>query len=177
MSPILSSRFRSTFVLFATGVVVALVAAQSPARLRALPTAANSGSAALPGEGDGCTIISAGRLATVDGSVINSQSDACSECRIHVVPGQAHPPGSKAPVHWGLIYYGRDDERGGRPVGDYGAVIGEVPQVARTYTYFHTGYSLINEHQVAIAESTCSQKRALDVPYIEGVTEQIMTVD
>jgi dipeptidase len=76
-----------------------------------------------------------------------------------------------------MIYYGRDDERGGRPLGDYGAVIGEIPQVERTYTYFHTGYSLINEHQVAIAESTCSQRRELDVPYIEGVTEQFMTVE
>jgi dipeptidase len=128
-------------------------------------------------EGDGCTIISAGALATLDGSVITSQSDACSECRIHVVPGRAFPRDAKAPVHWGMIYYGRDDERGGRPLGDYGAVIGEIPQVERTYTYFHTGYSLINEHQVAIAESTCSQRRELDVPYIEGVTEQFMTVE
>ena len=131
----------------------------------------------VAGEGDGCTIISAGRLATSDGSVITSQSDACSECRIHVVPGQVHPPGSLAPVHWGMIYYGRDDQRGGRPLGDYGEVIGRIPQVPRTYTYFHTGYSLINEHQVAIAESTCSQRRELDVPYIEGVTEQIITVE
>jgi dipeptidase len=129
------------------------------------------------GEGDGCTIISAGKLATTDGSVITSQTDACSECRIHVVPGQTHAPGSTAPVHWGLIYYGKDDPRGGRPVGRYGEVIGQVPQVARTYTYFHTGYSLINEHQVAIAESTCSQRSDLDVPYIEGVTEQIITVE
>jgi dipeptidase len=94
-----------------------------------------------------------------------------------VVPGQAHAPGSKAPVHWGMIYYGRDDARGGRPLGNYGAVIGDIPQVPRTYTYFHTGYSLINEHQVAIAESTCSQRRELDVPYIEEVTAQIMTVE
>lgn len=177
MSSVPSHRFRSMLVFFAAAAMVALAAAQEPARQGGPWAAGGSGPAALPGEGDGCTIISAGKLATTDGSVINSHSDACSECRIHVVPGQAHPPGSKAPVHWGLIYYSRDDERGGRPVGDYGEVIGEVPQVARTYTYFHTGYSLINEHQVAIAESTCSQKRALDVPYIEGVTGQIMTVE
>jgi dipeptidase len=128
-------------------------------------------------EGDGCTIISAGRLATADGSVITSQSDACSECRIHVVPGQVHPPGSTAPVHWGMIYCGRDDPRGGRTLGDYGEVIGRIPQAPRTYAYFHTGYSLINEHQVAIAESTCSQRRELDVPYIEGVTEQLITIE
>ena len=72
-----------------------------------------------------------------------------------------------------MIYYGRDDPRGGRRLGDYGDVIGRMPQVPRTYTYLHTGYSIINEHQVAIAESTCSQRRELDVPYIEGVTEQM----
>ena len=134
-------------------------------------------SARGPGAGDGCTIISAGKDATVDGSVITSHSDACSECRLHVVPGRAFPKGAMADVHWGMIYYGRDDPNGGRPLGDEGRVIGQVPQAERTYTYFHTGYSQFNEHQLAIAESTCSQKRALDTPYIEGVTEQIMTVE
>lgn len=159
------------------GLIVCLCLGAAAWIAQAAAGAREIGTAGLPGEGDGCTIITAGRLATTDGSVITSQSDACSECRIHVVPGQVHPPGSKAPVHWGMIYYGRDDPRGGRAIGDYGDVIGEIPQAPRTYTYFHTGYSIINEHQVAIAESTCSQRRELDVPYIEGVTEQIMTVE
>ncbi len=133
--------------------------------------------ASAAGAGDGCTIISAGTGATVDGSVITSHSDACSECRLHVVPGRAFPKGAMADVHWGMIYYGRDDPNAGRPLGDQGRVIGQVPEAERTYTYFHTGYSQFNEHQLAIAESTCSQKRALDTPYIEGVTEQIMTVE
>jgi hypothetical protein len=94
-----------------------------------------------------------------------------------VVPGGAFAKGAMADVHWGMIYYGRDDPNGGRPLGDEGKVIGQVPQAERTYTYFHTGYSQFNEHQLAIAESTCSQKRELDTPYIEGVTEQIMTVE
>ncbi len=142
--------------------------------------AASGAAARLPtsvAEADGCTVIGAGSQATADGSVITSQSDSCSECRLHVVPGRAFPRGSKAPVHWGMIYYGRDDARGGRALGDYGKVIGEIPQVEHTYTYFHTGYSYINERQLAIAESTCSQRHELDVPYIEDVTEQIMTVE
>jgi dipeptidase len=159
------------------GVVVCVCLGAAAWLAQAAAGARESGPAGLPGEGDGCTIITAGRLATTDGSVITSQSDACSECRIHVVPGQVHPPGSQAPVHWGMIYYGRDDPRGGRALGNYGEIIGEIPQVPRTYTYFHTGYSIINEHQVAIAESTCSQRRELDVPYIEGETEQILTVE
>lgn len=127
--------------------------------------------------GDGCTALGAGREATVDGSVITSQSDSCSECRVHVVPGRSFPKGATAPVHWGMIYSGADDPQGGRALGDYGTVIGQVPQVERTYTYFHTGYPQINEHQVAIGESTCSQRRELQVPYVEGVTEQIMTIE
>jgi len=129
------------------------------------------------GAGDGCTVITAGKAATVDGSVITSHSDGCSECRLHVVPGRTFPKGALADVHWGMIYYGRDDPNAGRPLGDFGKVIGRVPQAERTYTYFHSGYSQFNEHQLAIAESTCSQKRELDTPYIEGVTEQIITVE
>ena len=130
-----------------------------------------------PAAGDGCTVISAGKKATADGSVITSHSDGCSECRLRVVPGRAFAKGTMADVHWGMIYYGRDDPNAGRPLGDEGTVIGQIPQAERTYTYFHTGYSQFNEHQLAIAESTCSQKRELDTPYIEGVTQQVMTVE
>jgi len=143
----------------------------------AVRSASIAGPVSKAGAGDGCTIISAGRDATVDGSVITSHSDACSECRLHVVPGRRFGKGARAPVHWGMIYYGRDDPNGGRALGDYGRVIGQIPQVERTYTYFHTGYSQFNEHQLALAESTCSQRRELATPYIEGVTEQIMTVE
>jgi dipeptidase len=125
----------------------------------------------------GCTVIGVGRLATVDGSVITSHTDCCSECRIQVVPGRTHPRGSMAPVHWGMVYFGREDERRALPLGDFGKVIGKIPQVERTFTYFHTGYSQMNERQLAIGESTCSERAELDVPFIEGMTRQIMTVE
>lgn len=128
-------------------------------------------------EHDGCTVIGVGKLATVDGSVITSHSDSCSECRVHVVPAQSFPKGAMAPVHWGMIYAGRIDDRRALPLGQYGKVIGQIPQVEKTYTYFHTGYSQMNEHQLAIGESTCSQKKELDVPFVEGKTKQIMTVE
>jgi dipeptidase len=125
----------------------------------------------------GCTVIGAGKSATVDGSVITSHSDCCSECRVHVVPGKTFKKGEMVPVYWGMVHFGSSDDRGGRPLGDYGTVIGEIPQVERTYTYFHTGYSQINEHQLAIGESTCSQKRELNVAYVEGLTSQILTIE
>lgn len=47
--------------------------------------------------GNGCTIIVAGKKATIDGSVLNSHTDAGADCRIRVVPGQKFPKGSMTP--------------------------------------------------------------------------------
>jgi dipeptidase len=126
---------------------------------------------------EGCTVIGAGKLATVDGSVLTSHTDCCSECRIQVVPGRTFKKGEMAPVHWGMVYFAKEDDRHALPLGDFGKVIGSIPQVEKTYTYFHTGYSQMNEHQLAIGESTCSQKTELDVAFVEGVTAQIMTIE
>jgi dipeptidase len=126
---------------------------------------------------EGCTVIGVGRLASADGSVMTSHTDCCSECRIQVIPGRTFPKGSMAPVHWGMVYFGRDDDRKALPLGDFGKVIGQIPQVEKTFTYFHTGYSQMNERQLAIAESTCSERAELDVPYVEGITRQIMTIE
>ena len=108
-----------------------------------------------------CTDIIVGKKATLDGSVINSHTGACSDSRVHVVPARTYKKGTMAPVYWGMVFFGRDDERAGLPVGNYGQVIGEIPQVEKTYSYFHTGYSQFNEHQLAFGESTLSQKEEL----------------
>jgi dipeptidase len=128
-------------------------------------------------EPEGCTVIGVGKDATVDGSVITSHTDCCSECRLHIVPGRKFKKGAMAPVHWGMVYFGNADDRKALPLGNYGKVIGEIPQVERTFTYFHTGYSQMNEHQLAIGESTCSQKKELQTTYIEGITKQIITIE
>ena len=39
--------------------------------------------------------------------------------------------------------------------------VGEIPQVAETYGYFHVGYPAMNEHRVAIGETTIGQKEIL----------------
>jgi dipeptidase len=126
---------------------------------------------------EGCTVIGVGRLASADGSVMTSHTDCCSECRIQVIPGRTYPKGATAPVHWGMVYFGAGDDRRALPLGDLGKTIGQIPQVERTFTYFHTGYSQMNERQLAIGESTCSERAELDVPYVEGLTRQIMTVE
>ena len=42
--------------------------------------------AALVQTGDACTVVIAGKKATVDGSVLNSHTDCGPDCRIQVVP-------------------------------------------------------------------------------------------
>lgn len=157
------NRILSGFILFALAVTGPWVSTGAPATDGV--------------KQEGCTVIGVGRNATVDGSVITSHSDCCSECRIQVIPGKAFPKGSMAAVHWGMVYFGAEDDRRALPLGDFGKVIGRIPQAEKTFTYFHTGYSQMNERQLAIGESTCSQRTELDVPYIEGLTRQIMTVE
>jgi dipeptidase len=115
-----------------------------------------------------CTIIVVGKKATADGSVIVSHSDAGPDCRIHVVKGQTFRNGEKAPVYWGMTELGR-------PLGDYGRVIGYIPQVTQTYSYFQSAYPQINEYQLAIGESTTSQRDELRVDL--SICKQIMTVE
>lgn len=117
---------------------------------------------------DSCTDIVVGKNASVDGSVIVSHTGAAPECRIHVVPAKSFKKGEKAPVYWGL-----QDVK--KPIHEYGEIIGYIPQVERTYAYIHSGYSHINEHQLAIAESTMSQRKELQVARESG--GQIMTIE
>jgi dipeptidase len=115
-----------------------------------------------------CTIIAAGKNATTDGSIIVSQTDCGDECRIRTIPGRKFPKGSLAPVYWGI-------QNVRQPIDSFGTVIGYIPQVEQTYTYFHSAYSHINEHQLAIGESTISQRDELRIKREES--KQIMTIE
>ncbi|TRX62002.1 dipeptidase [Carboxylicivirga sp. M1479] len=115
-----------------------------------------------------CTVIAIGKKASVDGSVIVSHTDAGPDCRLNLVPSQTHQAGDKASVYWGMI-------ESGRPLGDYGEVIGQIPQVEQTYAYFQTAYPQINSKQLAIGESTLSQRAELMLD--RSVCEQIMTIE
>ncbi len=116
----------------------------------------------------GCTDIVVGKDASVDGSVITSHTGCAKDCRIHVVPAQTFKKGTMAPVYWGI-------QEVKRPLKDYGQVIGKIPQIKKTYAYLHSGYPHINEHQLAIAETTLSQKNELKAYY--PVAKQIMTIE
>lgn len=118
--------------------------------------------------GNACTIIAVGKKASADGSVIVSHTDAGPDCRLHYVPGQSFEKGAKAPVFWGMVDLGRE-------LGDYGEVLGEIPQVEETNSYFQTAYPQMNAYQLAIGESTLSQKDELKVDRTK--CKQIMTIE
>jgi dipeptidase len=115
-----------------------------------------------------CTIIVVGKKASADGSVITSHTGCGPECRVHVVPAMTFKKGALAPV-----YYGLQDVK--KPLHRYGEILGYIPQVKKTYSYFHSAYSHMNEHQLAIAESTLSQREELQVDRETG--KQIMTIE
>ncbi|MBI9060993.1 MAG: C69 family dipeptidase [Marinilabiliaceae bacterium] len=115
-----------------------------------------------------CTVIAVGKKASVDGSVIVSHTDAGPDCRLHLVPGQSYKAGDKAPVYWGMTETGRQ-------LGNYGDVIGHIPQVAQTNSYFQTAYPQMNAHQLAIGESTLSQRDELKLD--RSICKQIMTIE
>jgi len=117
---------------------------------------------------DPCTIVVVGKDASADGSVIVSHTDCGADCRIRVVHGRNYKQGDMAPVFWGI-----QDVK--RPLDDYGEVIGHIPQVEQTYTYFHSAYPHINEYQLAIGESTMSQRDELKIKREDS--KQIITIE
>lgn len=99
-----------------------------------------------------CTSIMVGKDASVDGSVLTSHTcDGNYDARVQVIPGQAFEKGAMAPVYKDLCY---DTFRTPKKVG-------EIPQVEKTYTYFHTAYPFMNENQVIIGEATWSGRAEL----------------
>lgn len=115
-----------------------------------------------------CTIIAVGKKASSDGSVIVSQTDCGDNSRFVVMPARRYAKGSMAPVYWGL-----QDVR--QPLDSMGAIIGYIPQAEQTYSYIRSAYSHINEHQLAIGESTMSQRDELKI--VRKESRQIMTIE
>lgn len=99
---------------------------------------------------DGCTSITAGRLSTADGSVITSHTDDSHRTRswIDIMPSRDHEKGSTTPMF-------KRAACDTMAMPTYSHVhIGEIPQVPHTYGYINTAYPCMNQHQVAIGEST-----------------------
>ena len=94
-----------------------------------------------------CTTVIVGKKATVDGSVMVAQTvDGWYDQRLVVMQGGKHKVGTTLPIHKNICI----QTKGGVPL----LKVGEIPQAAETYTYFHAGYPFMNEHQLLMGEHT-----------------------
>jgi dipeptidase len=111
----------------------------------------------LAGEARACTSIMVGRKASADGSVMTSHTcdshDGSSQ--IFIVPAKKHAPGEEV-----LLTRRQPDNTG--PMKRQGRKpTGSIPQVAETFGYIAGEYGIMNEHQLAIGESTFGGRQQL----------------
>jgi len=125
--------------------------------LSVLPAAqAGGGRGDEPLEFDSCTSVLVGRLASVDGSTMTSHSCDSGTDRtwMTIVPNMKHKPGAMAKVYY-------EPKRTKGPDDPDRLETGEIPQVAETYAFLNAAYPIMNEHQLAIGETTIGSRREL----------------
>jgi dipeptidase len=105
---------------------------------------------------ESCTSIMAGRLATTDGSVITAHTcDGEYRQWLKIVPGAKYPEGLTTKVYTGKMHTETASETAGVTEK------GEVPQATETFAFLNTAYPCLNEHQLAIGETTIGGRREL----------------
>ncbi len=104
----------------------------------------------MGGYPEGCTSITVGKDATYDGSVMTSHTDDSHRTRswMQMVAAKDWPEGSTV-----AMYKRVQDNTKAMPIYAHNK-IGEIPQVPHTYAFLNTAYPAMNEHQLAIGEST-----------------------
>jgi dipeptidase len=141
-------RFRHPlFALLPLALVLVLVTALGPSRPSLAPDVFES---------ENCTSILVGRLASVDGSTMTSHSCDSGTDRtwITLEPRRSHPAGATATL-W------LDPKRTTGPDDPDRIPLGEIPQVPQTWKFMNAAYPIMNEHQLAIGETTTGGKREL----------------
>ena len=110
-------------------------------------------------DGQSCTSIMAGRLATTDGSVITSHTcDGRYRTWVKMEPAADHEPGAMHAVLRGTMKTASPNDTTGVKL------IGEIPEVPHTYAYLNTAYPCLNEKQLAIGETTFGGPGELENP-------------
>jgi len=106
---------------------------------------------------EGCTSITVGKLATVDGSVITSHTDDSHRTRswMDIQAAKDYKKGSTSPMFKRVA-----NNDFAMPTYEH-KPIGSIPQVDHTYKFLNTAYPCINEHQLAMGESTFGGREEL----------------
>lgn len=104
---------------------------------------------------EACTSVPTSPEASVDGTLTSHSCDGSYEIRIKVVPGKDYPEGAKRDVMKGG---GLGEEK---PPNQQEHKVGEIPQVAHTFTRYDASYPFMNEKGVIIGETTIGGRRDL----------------
>ena len=105
---------------------------------------------------DACTSIAVGRLASADGSVITSHTcDSWYRTWMKMEPAKDYPNDTTMIVYEGLMHTETPASMTG--VKEKGT----IPQAKHTYRFLNTAYPCLNEHQLAIGETTYSGRDTL----------------
>ncbi|MCK4760318.1 MAG: C69 family dipeptidase, partial [Candidatus Aminicenantes bacterium] len=115
----------------------------------------------------GCTVVLVGKDASTDSSVMTTHTADCSICdwTWRHVPAADHEPGSTRKIYYIDQIRTWPPETGGKwemYKENYTGI--EIPQVPRTYAYHHGAFGYMNEHQLAIGESTIGCRRKMRNP-------------
>ena len=107
-------------------------------------------------ECEGCTSVLVGKTASVDGATMTSHSCDSTTDRtwMDIVPSQTHKPGEMT-----TLWMEPKESKG--PNDPDRVPAGEIPQAPQTYTFLNAAYPVMNEHQLAIGETTFGGKREL----------------
>jgi dipeptidase len=98
---------------------------------------------------EGCTSITAGRLATADGSVITCHTcDGNYRTWLNIVPHRTYDKGAVRKIYWGNLHTEYSTDMRGK------ILKGEIPEAEETYSYLNTAYPCLNEKQLAFGEAT-----------------------
>ena len=118
------------------------------------------------GSADACTVVMAGKKATANGEILVSYTcDGWYDHRLTVVPGKTNAAGAKAPVYYEICHQTQPS----KPLKK----VGEIPEAAKTYTYFHAGYPLMNEKSVIMGEYTWGGRDENECPTAMMMIEQL----
>ena len=102
-----------------------------------------------------CTTVAVGKDASADGSVMVAHTcDGWYDHRIQIVEGGIHADGEMVDIY-------RDPCTDTKSTPE---LVGQVPQVPETYTYFNIAYPFMNEKGVIISEFTWSGRSEVGSP-------------
>ncbi len=109
---------------------------------------------------DGCTTVTVGRDASADGSVMTSHTCDSHRTRswMSVMPPQNFVPGARD-----TMLKRMQNDSLAMPAYQH-VPVGTIPQKEYTYGYINTAYPCMNEHQLAIGESTFGGRKSLQAP-------------